>query len=54
MIGGNQVREFFDRSILVMAYKTISWFRGLSFNFGFTVRAASTCKEQHNGSFNVQ
>jgi hypothetical protein len=44
MIGGSQVREFFDRSILVMAYRTMSWFRGFSFNLGFTLRAASTCK----------
>jgi len=44
MIGGSQVREFFDRSILVIAYRTMSWFRGFSFNLGFTLRAASTCK----------
>lgn len=44
MIGGSQVREFFDRSILVMEYRTMSWFRGFSFNLGFTLRAASTCK----------
>jgi hypothetical protein len=44
MIGGSQVREFFERSILVMAYRTMSWFRGFSFNLGFTLRAASTCK----------
>jgi hypothetical protein len=44
MIGGSQVREFFDRSILVMAYRTMSWFRGFSFNLGFTLRAASPCK----------
>jgi len=44
MMGGSQVREFFDRSILVMANRTMSWFRGFSFNLGFTLRAASTCK----------
>jgi hypothetical protein len=54
MIGGSHVREFFERSILVMAYKAMSWFRGLSFNLGFTFRAASICKKQHNEHLCVQ
>jgi hypothetical protein len=44
MIGGSQVRALFERSIRVTAYRTMSWFRGFSFNLGFTLRAASTCK----------